>query len=58
MYCKTDLDPEGMLALPSDGAVDLKCPTCDAVWKFWVSVNLNHKLIQGGRYNKNKTYER
>jgi len=52
MYCKTDFDPDGELALLSDGQIDLKCPACGAVWKFWVSVNLNHKLVRGGKYNK------
>lgn len=54
MYCKEDFDPNGMLALPSDGSVDTKCPKCGAVWKFWVSVQLNHKLTKGGKYNQKK----
>ena len=53
MYCKENLDPEGMLALPSDGDIDFKCPKCGAVWKFWVNVQLSHKLLKGGKYNKN-----
>lgn len=54
MYCKEDFDPSGMLALPSDGSLDLKCPKCEAVWRFWVSVQLNHKLIKEGKYNRKK----
>lgn len=54
MYCKEDFDPDGMLALPSGGSVDLKCSKCGAVWKFWVSTQLNQKLIKGGKYNPPK----
>lgn len=54
MYCKEDFDPDGELALPSDGSIDLQCPKCKAVWRFWVSVQLNHKLIKGGKYNDPK----
>ena len=52
MYCKEDLDPEAKLALPNEGQVDLKCFHCKATWKFWASVQLNHKLVHGGIYNK------
>ena len=31
MYCKEDFDPDGMLALPSDGSIDMKCLKCNAV---------------------------
>lgn len=51
MYCKVDLDADGGLSLPSGGNIDLICPQCNAVWKFWVSVQLHHKLVRGGKYN-------
>ncbi len=52
MYCKEDFDPEGMLALPSHQFIDLTCSACNAVWRFWVKVQLYHKLVKGGSYNK------
>ncbi len=57
MYCKVDISHDDTLplGLPSDGSIDLRCPQCGALWKFWVSVQLQHKLLQGGKYNKTKT---
>lgn len=52
MYCKTDLDPSGTLALPGGGFIDLKCPKCKAVWRFWATTQLFHKLSNGGEFNK------
>ena len=55
MYCKIDLakDERGFeLALSSDDNIDLKCSKCGAVWKFWVKVQLLHKLVKKGKYNK------
>ena len=54
MYCKEDLDTEGGLSLANGGQIDLKCPKCNAVWKFWVKVQLNHRLTQGGKFNQTK----
>ena len=58
MYCKTNLNPDEKLALQDGGSVDLKCPECGAIWKFWASVQLNHKLVKGGRFNKNQEPDR
>jgi len=52
MYCKVNLDSEGMLALPSDDHIDLRCHECGALWRFWVNVQLQHKLVQGGKLNR------
>ena len=52
MYCKTDLDPEGTLGLAAGDNIDLPCSTCGAVWKFFTYVQLNLKLVKGGKYNK------
>ncbi len=52
MYCKIDLDPDNKLALGIGGQTDLKCPSCGAIWKFFAKIYLNHRLVQGGRYNK------
>lgn len=54
MYCKDDFDSENRLSLGSGENVDLKCKKCGAVWKFWVSIQLNHKLVGGGKFNKEK----
>lgn len=52
MYCKIDLDPIGTLSLPSGKFIDLKCLKCKAIWRFWVSTQLFHKLLDGGAFNK------
>lgn len=55
MYCKVDLNNDKNdfpLALSSDDNIDLKCPKCGAIWKFWVKVQLLHKLVKKGKYNK------
>ncbi|MBI2443796.1 MAG: hypothetical protein HYV42_00960 [Candidatus Magasanikbacteria bacterium] len=52
MYCKKDLDTDGLLALPSDDSIDLTCPDCGAVWKFFTHVQLDHKLLKGGKFNQ------
>lgn len=54
MYCKEDFDSSGQLALPSGDSIDLKCPKCDSVWRFWVNVSLCHKLLKKGKYHENK----
>ncbi len=53
-HCKEDFDPEGLLALPANEAIDFKCGKCEAVWEFQVSALLNHKLIKGGKHNSKK----
>lgn len=55
MYCQEDFDPERMLSLADGDSIDFQCPKCKAVWKFWVSVQLNHKLLKRGKYNKKET---
>jgi len=56
MYCKEDLNPpdenEQELTLAPGDSIDLKCPRCKAVWKFWASTQLFHKLIKGGKFNE------
>ncbi|MBI4262335.1 hypothetical protein HY624_02310 [Candidatus Uhrbacteria bacterium] len=54
MYCTTDLDPENAYSLASGDSVHLVCPQCGAQWQFWVKVQLNHRLIKGGKYNRQK----
>lgn len=55
MYCQKDLNPDGTLALPANDSIDLKCPDCGAVWKFFTQVQLNHKLVRGGKFNRQIT---
>ena len=56
-YCKKNLDqPDEYgqeLTLASGDSIDLKCPKCGAVWKFWASTQLFHKLVKGGQFNNN-----
>ncbi|MBI2551696.1 hypothetical protein HYW17_00135 [Candidatus Uhrbacteria bacterium] len=52
MYCRVDLDETGELGLPAGDAIDLKCPQCEAVWRFWTKVQLFHRMVQGGKYNR------
>lgn len=52
MYCKEDLDPDGSRTLGKGEMADLRCSACGARWKFWVSVQLNQKLLEGGKFNK------
>ena len=54
MYCKVDLDLTGTLGLTDDKSIDLKCPNCGAVWRFWASTQLLHKLLKGGKFNNNQ----
>lgn len=54
MYCKEDLDPAGLRTLAKGERADLRCSACGARWKFWVSVQLNQKLLEGGKYNQIK----
>lgn len=55
MYCKENLDPEDELSMADERpAVDLKCPKCAAVWRFWLNMQLCHKLIAGGKFNETK----
>lgn len=61
MYCKVNLDPDGTLCLSAGDNIDLTCPKCNATWKFFTHVQLNLKLVRGGRHNsKNnlKNYDR
>lgn len=51
MYCKINLDLDGTLCLPAGDNIDLTCPKCGATWKFFTHVQLNLKLVRGGRYN-------
>jgi len=51
MYCKINLDPDGTLCLSAGDNIDLTCPKCGAVWKFFTHVQLNLKLVSGGKYN-------
>lgn len=52
MYCKVDLNPDGQLTLTSSDSIDLKCSRCAAAWRFWVNVQLQQKLLRGGKFNK------
>ena len=52
MYCEINLDSANIIMLGNGDSKELICPTCGALWKFWVSVQLNHKLISGGKFNK------
>ncbi|MDP3696907.1 MAG: hypothetical protein Q8R55_02635 [Candidatus Taylorbacteria bacterium] len=55
MYCKINLhqDEDGrQLALPVGGDVNLECPKCGATWKFWLDIQLSHKLVKKGKYSK------
>jgi len=54
MYCKMNLDSDldHPIGLPHGGSLDLKCEKCGALWKFWASVQLQHKLLKGGKFNK------
>lgn len=54
MYCKIDLNPAGDLALPAGDNIDLTCQKCGAVWKFFTHVQLDLKLVRGGKYNSKK----
>lgn len=58
MYCKIDIDGTkelGELGLTSEDTINLTCPKCGAKWQFWVSVQLNHRLLKGGKFNKNSS---
>ena len=61
MYCNEDLDPPDEygqeLTLASGNSIDLKCPKCGAVWKFWASTQLFHKLVKRGEFNNNRKQE-
>lgn len=58
MYCKCNLDSVSeygeTLALAIGEPADLKCPKCNSVWRYWVNIQLNHKLIKGGKFSKHK----
>ena len=54
MYCRHDLDVDNTLLLGKGDAVDLSCSDCGATWKFWASIQLNQRLVRGGKYNKTK----
>lgn len=55
MYCKIDLETEFPLTLGTEDTVNLKCPKCEAVWQFWIHIQLSHRLLKGGKYNKIST---
>ena len=54
MYCKEDMDPTGSCTLAKGETADLRCFSCGATWKFWVSIQLNQKLLEGGKFNQTK----
>ena len=54
MYCKENMDPTGSRGLAKGETADLQCSSCGARWKFWVSIQLNQKLLEGGRFNQTK----
>lgn len=53
MYCKMDINKNDFpLALSSDDNINLKCSKCGSISKFWVKVQLLHKLVKNGKYKK------
>jgi predicted RNA-binding Zn-ribbon protein involved in translation (DUF1610 family) len=44
--CGTDLNRnEPMLMLPVGESIDLTCPKCGIVWRFWLEVKTNQKKV-------------
>jgi len=48
--CGTDLnkaDEYGQMLMMAVGeSIDLTCPKCGTVWRFWIEVNTNQKKIE------------
>jgi len=48
--CSTDLnkaDEYGqMLTMAVGESIDLTCPKCETIWRFWIEVNTNQKKIE------------
>lgn len=46
--CGTDLDQDEsgqMLMMPIDESIDLTCPKCGVVWRFWIEAATRQKKI-------------
>ena len=54
MYCKENMDSNGSRLLAKGAVADLRCFSCGTTWKFWVSIQLNQKLLEGGKFNQTK----